>query len=71
MDALPINESKTKHNETYISENEGVMHACGHDAHMAILLGTARVLCKLQEYIHGTVKFVFQNGRFDGRMLFV
>src|SRR5690606_26323699 len=37
-----------------------VMHACGHDAHMAILLGTARVLSNLRKYICGTVKFCFQ-----------
>ena len=60
MDALPINESKTEYNEKYISKNEGVMHACGHDAHMAILLGTARVLQKLKDYLHGSVKFLFQ-----------
>ena len=66
MDGLPISEEKTEYNKKYISENEGISHACGHDAHMAILLGTASVLCKLQEYLHGTVKFCFQCAEEQG-----
>ncbi len=57
MDALPITEKSDK---TYSSQNEGVMHACGHDAHTAILLGLCEVLSKLKSQFSGTVKFVFQ-----------
>ncbi|MFW6224444.1 MAG: M20 metallopeptidase family protein [Bacteroidota bacterium] len=57
MDALPINEENT-HN--YVSKNEGVMHACGHDAHTAILLGTARILYELREHLGGNIVLVFQ-----------
>jgi amidohydrolase len=57
MDALPIREE----NEVpYRSENDGVMHACGHDAHMAMLLTAAKVLTEQRERLAGTVKFVFQ-----------
>ncbi|MGM0502624.1 MAG: M20 metallopeptidase family protein [Bacillota bacterium] len=57
MDALPITED-TK--VDYKSEKEGVMHACGHDGHTAILLATAKVLAKFQEQLAGTIKFIFQ-----------
>jgi len=59
MDALPIKEENTHH---FISENEGIMHACGHDAHTAILLGTAHLLADKfnKEELKGTVKFIFQ-----------
>ncbi|NPA92767.1 MAG: amidohydrolase [Chloroflexi bacterium] len=57
MDALPIQEE----NQTdYASENPGVMHACGHDAHTAMLLTVARILSAHRDALHGTVKFVFQ-----------
>lgn len=57
MDALPIDEL----NETdYVSQNPGVMHACGHDAHVAIGMGIARLLTKHRDRLHGTLKFVFQ-----------
>ena len=57
MDALPINEQ----NEVeYKSINEGVMHACGHDVHTAILLGTAIIINKLSQKLDGTIKFIFQ-----------
>ncbi len=59
MDALPINE---KNEITYKSENANVMHACGHDAHMASLLGTAMILHKLRDYWSGTVELIFQPG---------
>jgi amidohydrolase len=59
MDALPITET----NEVdYKSQNEGVMHACGHDVHTASLLGTARILFELREHFEGTVKLIFQPG---------
>lgn len=57
MDALPITEES---DEEYASENEGVMHACGHDGHMAIGLSAARLLHDHQEELPGRVKFVFQ-----------
>ena len=59
MDALPIHEA----NEVdYRSQRAGVMHACGHDAHTASLLGTAQVLQQLRDCFEGTVKLVFQPG---------
>lgn len=57
MDALPIQEAVPL---PYASERKGIMHACGHDVHMAILLGTAMVLSKIKNQINGTVKFIFQ-----------
>jgi len=58
MDALPIQEL----NEVgYRSVNDGVMHACGHDGHMAILLGTAAVLSGMRDRLGGRIKFVFQS----------
>jgi len=57
MDALEIQEvSKV----SYASQNPGVMHACGHDAHTASLLGAARVLAESRETLKGTVVFLFQ-----------
>ncbi len=65
MDALPVTEEldlpfASKVRTTYLGREVGVMHACGHDAHTAILLGVAEVLAKLRERIPGTVLFVFQ-----------
>lgn len=57
MDALPIFE---KNDVPYKSQNEGVMHACGHDAHTSSLLGTAKILHQLKDEFEGTVKLVFQ-----------
>ena len=57
MDALPIEE---KTGLEYASQNEGVMHACGHDVHTAVLLGTAQVLMKIRDQLPGTVKLIFQ-----------
>ncbi len=57
MDALPIQETVRL---PYSSERKGIMHACGHDVHMAVLLGTARVLSKIKNDINGNVKFIFQ-----------
>jgi amidohydrolase len=57
MDALPITEA----NEVpYKSQNTGVMHACGHDAHTSSLLGTAKILTGLKSQFGGTVKLIFQ-----------
>jgi amidohydrolase len=59
MDALPI----TEQNEvSYKSQNQGVMHACGHDVHTSSLLGTARILTRLRDQFEGTVKLIFQPG---------
>ena len=57
MDALLITEIN---DVSYRSQNPGVMHACGHDAHTSSLLGTARILKELKEEFGGTVKFIFQ-----------
>jgi amidohydrolase len=57
MDALPIVEET---GAEYASENQGVMHACGHDGHIAALLTAARLLTAHREDLRGTVKFVFQ-----------
>ncbi|MFN3528822.1 MAG: M20 family metallopeptidase [Bacteroidia bacterium] len=57
MDALPIVEA----NEVpYKSQREGVMHACGHDAHTASLLGTAAILKQLEPQLEGSIKLIFQ-----------
>jgi len=59
IDALPITEA----NEVdYKSNNEGVMHACGHDAHTSSLLGTAHILNQVKDEFEGTVKLIFQPG---------
>ena len=57
MDALPIKETS---NISYKSKNEGIMHACGHDGHMAMLLGAARILALKKTKLEGKVKFIFQ-----------
>ncbi len=65
MDALPVTEQvdlpfASKVRTTYNGQDVGVMHACGHDAHVAILLGVAEVLAGIRSEIPGTVKFIFQ-----------
>jgi amidohydrolase len=60
MDALAVTETPTDSNRGYRSCNKGVMHACGHDGHMAILLGTARLLNEHQDDFNGTVRLLFQ-----------
>jgi len=57
MDALLV---KEVNDVPYRSKNEGVMHACGHDGHVAMLLGAAKILSQMQNEIEGTVKFIFQ-----------
>lgn len=59
MDALPIQEE----NEVeYKSQNKGVMHACGHDAHTTCLLGAAKILKTIESEIEGTIQLIFQPG---------
>ncbi|MBP7999420.1 MAG: amidohydrolase [Chloroflexi bacterium] len=57
MDALPIQEQSQV---SYASKTSGVMHACGHDGHVSMGLGLARILAKYQNQLTGTVKLVFQ-----------
>jgi amidohydrolase len=59
MDALPIRE---ENDVPYKSQNEGVMHACGHDVHTSILLGASKILQELKDEWEGTVKLIFQPG---------
>ncbi|MDR7002603.1 M20 family metallopeptidase [Neobacillus niacini] len=58
MDALPIEE---ENDFEFVSQNSGVMHACGHDGHTAMLLGAAKILTKLKDQISGEVRFLFQH----------
>ncbi|WP_157061861.1 M20 family metallopeptidase [Alicyclobacillus ferrooxydans] len=58
MDALPITEENTFE---FVSSVPGKMHACGHDGHTAMLLGTAKILSQMPEKIHGEVRFIFQH----------
>ncbi len=65
MDALPVTEEvdlpfKSKATADWAGQKTGVMHACGHDNHLAILLGTAHVLSGLKSQLAGSVKFIFQ-----------
>jgi len=65
MDALPVTERgslsfKSTATGEYNGQPVGVMHACGHDSHMAMLLGTAEVLTKMKDEVPGTVVFLFQ-----------
>ncbi len=59
MDALPIQEDNTV---SYRSQNDGVMHACGHDVHTSCLLGAAKILHDLRDELEGTIKLIFQPG---------
>jgi len=83
IDGLPITERNalpfaSKVMTTYAGRETGVMHACGHDGHMAILLGVAQVLSNLKGSINGTIKFIFQPaeegapaGEEDGAVLMI
>ena len=65
MDGLPVSERvnlpfASKEKTEYNGQQVGVMHACGHDTHVAMLLGTAEVLSKMKSKLRGTVVFIFQ-----------
>jgi len=65
IDALPVTERnnlpyKSSVTTTFLGTDTGVMHACGHDTHTAILMGVAEVLSHHKDKIHGTIKFLFQ-----------
>lgn len=65
MDALPVTERNdllfaSKEKTIYNDQETGVMHACGHDSHVAILMGVAEILSKNKNELRGTVKFIFQ-----------
>lgn len=62
MDALPIQEESGL---AYASKNDGIMHACGHDAHVAMLLGAAKFMAENRRSINGTIKFLFQPAEED------
>ena len=68
VDALPITESAENLVQTRrsVSQNPGVMHACGHDAHAAMLLGAARALSAQKDTVQGCVLFVFERGEEKG-----
>ncbi|MBJ12936.1 MAG: peptidase M20 [Candidatus Marinimicrobia bacterium] len=63
MDALPIQETSDL---KFSSKNSGVMHACGHDGHMAMLLGAAQLLSKTKSKFRGTVRLIFQPAEEGG-----
>jgi len=58
MDALPITEENTFE---FASQNPGVMHACGHDGHTAMLLGAAKLLAGMKDQVKGEIRFFFQH----------
>ena len=65
IDALPVTERnelpfKSEVTTDFLGTNTGVMHACGHDTHTAILMGVAEILSKNKDKINGTIKFIFQ-----------
>ncbi|MCB0651042.1 MAG: amidohydrolase [Saprospiraceae bacterium] len=65
MDALPVTERApiafaSKEKSTFLGKEVGVMHACGHDTHVAMLMGAAEILTSMQKDLQGTVVFIFQ-----------
>ena len=63
IDALAVTE---RTGEPFASENEGVMHACGHDCHIAMQLGALRILSQMRDELHGEVRAVFQPSEENG-----
>lgn len=66
MDALPVHEVAMDGTDDFVSERPGKMHACGHDAHMAMLLGAAKLLKSREKALTGTVQLVFQPAEEGG-----
>jgi amidohydrolase len=68
IDALPIKENpeNLKQPKKWISKNEGVSHACGHDGHIAILLGAIKILNELKAQLSGKIVFIFEEGEETG-----
>jgi amidohydrolase len=64
IDALPIpeNPENLSQKKKWISQNEGVTHACGHDGHIAILLGAVKILYELKDQLKGKIVFIFEEG---------
>lgn len=62
MDAIPVTEET---NLAHASQNPGVMHACGHDGHMSMMMVAAKVLTSMREELSGTIKFLFQPNEED------
>lgn len=65
IDALPVKERtdvpfKSTKTTTFLGQKVGVMHACGHDTHIAMLMGAAKILTDMKDQLAGTVKFIFQ-----------
>lgn len=65
IDGLPVMERvdlefASKETSTYLGQDVGVMHACGHDTHIAMLMGAAKILTTMKDKLHGTYKFIFQ-----------
>ena len=69
MDALPVPENEQNLSGPRIcrSDNPATCHACGHDAHSAMLMGAMKALCGMKQELNGTVYFVFEEGEEDGR----
>ncbi len=63
IDALSVTE---RTDEPWASENEGYMHACGHDCHIAMMLGTLKMLMEMRDHLHGEVRVVFQPSEENG-----
>lgn len=63
IDALPVTE---RTEEEFASVNEGYMHACGHDCHIAMMLGACRILSTMTDAIHGEIRIVFQPSEENG-----
>lgn len=64
MDALTVQETT---GAPYASKNEGIMHACGHDCHIAMMLGTLQILRHMTDDIHGEIRIVFQPSEENGQ----
>ncbi|MDR0757078.1 MAG: amidohydrolase [Tannerella sp.] len=68
IDALPIHENpeNLKQRKKWVSTVDGVSHACGHDGHMAILLGAMKILCEMKDELRGKIVFIFEEGEETG-----